>query len=561
MSKRLPILFLIALIALMVSGVQAQEEPRVLRMGYTEEPDMLVDYPSNTLIGWSMFRLHSQPQWGTDENQTIVPILIDELPSFDNGGIAITDDSKEVIRFTIADWAVWSDGEPIVADDFVLPYNIANDGVSQILGYRMLGGAAGTVEQGDTEKDVIITFDVPNPDWQYAAIVPLPAHILREGYEADLANGIGFEQNPWVRAPLVSNGPFVFAEWVTGSFIRFVRNENYWKDVWFDEVQINLYQDVSVLEQLMIAGDLDFTYYILPASRAAELVAQHDNLALATSFGGIRLELEYNVGPNGNPALDDLRVRQALSMAIDRQFMVDNIYAGVAEPAYSWYSGTPWYNEDTPILPYDPEGAIALLAEAGWSDDDGDGVVEAHGVEGVDDGTPLELHSTTYADIQHYQDSLLYVVDSLQQIGVSVDINNHPVSEMHGSFTSNSPLATGQYDLYLLAWVPGVSTVATFSPYFCTDFPSDENPNGLNGPQVCNPRVDELFNLLYTSLDNDERDAAADEIQVLMANDMMTNYLVNILSAQTYNKKLVFESARVSDFTPWLHIEDWHFEE
>jgi hypothetical protein len=46
-----------------------------------------------------------------------------------------------------------------------------------------------------------------------------------------------------------------------------------------------------------------------------------------------------------------------------------------------------------------------------------------------------------------------------------------------------------------------------------------------------------------------------------MAEDAMTNYLVNILSAQTYNKKLVFESARVSDFTPWLHIEDWHFEE
>jgi peptide/nickel transport system substrate-binding protein len=552
---------LIMLFVLLVGGVQAQDESRILRLGYTEEPDMLVDYPSNTLIGWSMFRLHSQPQWGTDQNQQLVPLLIDELPSYENGGITVTDDNKMVIKFHIADWAVWSDGEPIGADDFVLPYEIANDGVSQILAYRMLGGAAGTVEQGETEKDVVVTFDQPNPDWQYAAIVPLPAHIVRAQYEADLASGIGFEQSAWVRNPTVSNGPFVFAEWVTGSYLRFVKNPNYWKDVWFDEIDVNIYQDVSVLEQLIVSGDLDMTRYILPASRAADLVAQHDNLALKTSFGGIRLELEYNMGPTGSPALKDQRVRTAIGMSIDRDYMVNNIYAGVAEVANSWWAGTPWYNPDTPTLNYDPEGAQALLQEAGWFDEDGDGVVESHGVEGVDDGTPLELHASTYADIQHYQDSLLFIQDALSQVGISVDIDNRPVAEMHGSYTSNGALATGAYDMYLIAWVPGVATVATFDPYNCTDIPSEDNPSGLNGPQVCNEQADELWNVLFTSLDQDERDAAADQIQVLMANDVMTQYLVNILYATTYNERLVWENTDVSDFTPWLTIADWHFED
>ncbi|NOG48428.1 MAG: hypothetical protein HND48_02500 [Chloroflexi bacterium] len=107
--------------------------------------------------------------------------MIDEAPSYDNGGIVITDEGTQVIKFTIADWAVWSDGTPITAADFVLPYEIANDGVSQVLAFRMLGGLAGSVAQGETEKDVVVTFDAPNPDWQYAAIVPLPNHILREG--------------------------------------------------------------------------------------------------------------------------------------------------------------------------------------------------------------------------------------------------------------------------------------------------------------------------------------------------------------------------------------------
>lgn len=553
------LLLIIALLVSIGGAVYAQDAPNVLRLGLTEEPDLLVDYASNTLIGFSMFRLHSQPQWGTNENQEIVPILIDELPSYDNGGISITDANQMVIQFTIADWAVWSDGTPIVADDFVLPWEMANDGVSQVLAFRMLGGNAGTVAQGETEKDVVITLDAPIPDWQYAAIVPLPSHILREQYEADLAAGIGFELNPWNREPRVSNGPVVFEEWVTGSYIRFVKNPNYWRDVFFDEVILNFYQDVSVLEQLMVAGDLDYTRYILPAARAAELVDEQPQLELATSFGGVRLELEYNMSPNGSPALKDLRVREALGMAIDRQFMVDNIYAGVAEVANTWWSGTPWANPDARFLAHDPEAAIALLREAGWYDDDGDGVAEAHGVEGVDDGTPLVLTATTYSDIQHYQDSLLYIQDSLSDIGVSVEITLHSIAEIHGSFTNNGILATAAHDLNLIAWVPGVATVGTFGPYYCTDVASEANPFGLNGLSVCNERVDELWTLMNTSLDQAEREAAADEIQVLMAEDVQTQYLVNILYAITYSDRLEWTNTDTSDLTPWLYLADWRF--
>ncbi len=559
MSKWVRILLILSVLA--VFGIAQAQDANILRIGMTEEPDMLVDYTSNTLVGFGMFRLHSQPQWGTNENQEVVPLLIDELPSFDNGGITITDDSQMVIRFTIADWAVWSDGTPIVADDFVLPYQMANDGISQILAFRMLGGNAGTVEQGETDKDIVITLAAAIPDWQYAAIVPLPAHILRAQYEADLANGIGFEQNAWIRQPMVANGPFVFAEWVTGSYIRFVKNPNYWKPVYFDEVILNFYQDVSVLEQLMIAGELDYTRYILPASRAAELVASNDSLALRTSFGGVRLELEYNMSATGNAALKDLRVREALGMGIDRQFMVDNIYAGVAEVANTWWSGTPWANEEARSLAFDTEGALALLREAGWYDDNGDGVAEAHGVEGVDDDTPLVLTATTYSDIQHYQDSLLYIQDALADIGVSVEITLHSIAEIHGSFTNNGILATAAIDLNLIAWVPGVATVGTFGPYYCTDAASEANPFGLNGLGVCNERVDELWTLMNTSLDQAEREAAADEIQVLMADDVQTQYLINILYAVTYNTRLEWTNTDTSDLTPWLYLSDWHFTE
>ena len=76
-----------------------------------------------------------------------------------------------------------------------------------------------------------------NPDVVNSAMVPLPNHILREQYETALAAGQGFDTlTDWLRGPTVSNGPVVFEEWVSGNYIRYVRNENFWHDVWLDEL-------------------------------------------------------------------------------------------------------------------------------------------------------------------------------------------------------------------------------------------------------------------------------------------------------------------------------------
>src|SRR5690606_31476037 len=160
-----------------------------------------------------------------------------------------------------------------------------------------------------------------------AAITPLPSHMLREPYEAALAEGKGFDTLvDWLRAPTVSNGPFVFAEWVTGSYLRFVRNENFWHDVWFDEIVVNIYPDITVIKQGLGNGKADYTTSISNPLEAAELVAEYPNLAVRTTFGGVRQELYINVGPDTkeHPALRDARVRRALAMGINRQSVADD---------------------------------------------------------------------------------------------------------------------------------------------------------------------------------------------------------------------------------------------
>lgn len=558
-KRYLLIVVLVMAFMLVVGGVQAQSDPLVFRVAVTQEPGGLVDYFSDLGISWNMMRVYSQPQWGVAADGTVVPTLLDELPSVENGGLSQTDDGKTVIKFTIADWAVWSDGTPITAKDFILVFDVATDGVSNVLSFRFVNSAVlDSITQGETEKDVVITYAGLQPDWTSASIVPLPDHILRAPYEAALAENKGMDTLvDYLRAPSVGNGPYVFGEWVSGSYIRFDRNPNYWKTPYFDQVVVSFYPDNNVIQQLLINNETDLTFAV-PFLQAVELVNNNPSLQLQTSFSGGRMEMRYNMGPNGHPALKDVRVRQAMAMGIDRQYIVDNLYDGQTKVPRSFWDDTPWFFNDTPITEFDVEGAIALLAEAGWSDDDGDGVVEAHGVADVEDGTPLSLTGATYAGggFSEYQDVLLTIQDMLTQIGVQIEtINQYEVNVMHSTLTSGSPYATGADDLYVQGWGVGVESIDQLQLYSCDAIPTEENPSGWNGVHICNPEMDTLWKVLGTSLDPEERQDAANQIQTIMADEMLTLYVVNLNDAFILNGNIEGFAWGLGG-TPWLSLAD-----
>jgi len=98
----------------------------------------------------------------------------------------------------------------------------------------------------------------------------------------------------------------------------------------------------------VLAGEIDMTNFVLPTSRSVALAEENDFLDVSLYFASLRLELKLNLGPNGHPALKDVRVRRAIAMGIDRQFMVDEIYDGATEITNSLWGNTIWYNEDIP---------------------------------------------------------------------------------------------------------------------------------------------------------------------------------------------------------------------
>lgn len=551
------------ILAFAIGSIGAQDEPRVLRIASTAEPPVLVDYLSISGLAWAANRIYALASWGMDESGSLIPLLVDEVPSLENGGIEHTAEGKTITRFRIADWAVWSDGTPITAADFVLVFDIMTDELTNRHQARFVSGlGVDSLTQGETEKDVVITFSGFNPAVIDAAITPLPNHVLRDLYEEALASGQGFDTlTDWVRAPSVANGPFVFAEWVSGSLLRFQKNENFWREVWFDELVINFYPDANVVRQIMANGEADFTTSISDPLQAAELVADNPQLELQTSFAGTRQELYMNVGPSGNPALKDVRVREAIAMAINRESIANDLFEGYTKVPRSYWDDTPYFNPNLEFTAFDPAAAAALMREAGWYDDDGDGIIEAHGVEGVEDGMPLTLRALSFSDAWGgpYSASMLVIQSDLNAFGIEVDVQLLPFATVSGTYDEGGLTRTGQYDLLVTAWGVGTDSVAQVNHWACNEIPGPDVPGGTNEMFYCNEEVDQLWEVLKSSLDENEVTEAVYRIQEILQEEMPTIFIVNLPSVAVMSANLENVERAPGTTQLYYNLDEWKF--
>jgi len=195
-------------------------ERPVLTMIFTQEFDTLNPYYTNMWFSQITQSFWNCWAWTFDEATAPVPILVSEMPSIDNGGIT---EGGRVLTFKLRDDLVWSDGTPLTADDFVFTYemviNPANT-VAQVSPYDLVK----SIEAPDPQT-VVVTFEEP-----YAAWIGtfwrglLPKHILQPVFDADGT----IDNAGWNRNPTVGCGPFNFSEWESGSFARFVANDNFW---------------------------------------------------------------------------------------------------------------------------------------------------------------------------------------------------------------------------------------------------------------------------------------------------------------------------------------------
>ncbi|MBN1315213.1 MAG: hypothetical protein JXA42_07090, partial [Anaerolineales bacterium] len=298
----------------------------------------------------------------------------------------------------------------------------------------------------------------------------------------------------------MSAGMFRFKEWVQGEKIVLERNPNYnWGPEfshggppYVENIEFLYIPEYATIIAGVEAGEIDFAR--INEVKDVQRIRDTGNYdILETVYNGAGPYLAMNVSM---PPFDDIRVRKAFNMAADREALIQLVALGEAVPQYGPLSaGVIGYNPNADVLgaelySFDLEAAKALMAEAGWVDNDGDGIVEK-------DGQPLELTMGIMAGRADMQKTGEILQEQLRALGVDVEIE---IQEM-GIVIENT--IGGNFELSVFAY-----DMAEFDFSFIL-FMSQ----AANLPNHNDPKLDELLIKSRTTVDPAERQEIVNETQ------------------------------------------------
>jgi len=512
-------------------------ERKLVRFIFTQEFDTLNPHYTNMWFSSITWQIWNVGAWDFDEENNPLPMMVNEIPSMDNGGIS---PDGTVITLTLRDDIVWSDGQAITSEDFAFTYEMVvhpNNVVATTYPYDVIE----SLETPDA-RTVVMTFSEPFAPWVssfWRSI--LPAHVLRPVFEAEGT----IDTASWNWAPTVSAGPFTFAEWESGSFARFVANDNYWLGrPKIDEVFIRFVPDDASQVAALLAGDGDLGTFISYADIGALEDAGLEIYSVPSGYN--ELMFFYLDSDNAHPALLDVRVRQAIALAFDRFAINEDLLLGLTEPAVSYWDNTPYVDPDLTPWPYDPDRARQLLDEAGWIDTNGDGVRDKDGVELV-----LAYGSTTR---QIRQDTQAVAQQQLADVGIKVELYNYDPDIYFSGYGEGGPAATGQLDLFQYSTTTQYPDPDT-PDYLCSEIPSDESPAGVNWAALCDEELDRLFRLQPTQVDFEARQQTFWEMSRIMYEQVYILGVWRDPDIWAVNERVL--NVKLSGATPFFNILEW----
>ncbi len=524
----------------------AERKPAVVRLGMNQELEFLnVMYTQ----GGNSLQASKTAQRGLlflDEQGNWIGELATEVPSVANG--LVSPDGTQ-ITYRLREGVTFHDGTPATSSDVKATWDaIMNPDNTPItrLGYEKIASI-------DTPDDltVVVNFAEPFASWKILFDFILPEEVIE-------ANSPGLDESIAMRKP-IGFGPFRILEWKPGEFVEYEAFDDYWQGrPAIDKFFIVFYPSTEALLAALEVGEVDIAWGLRAANVPTLLDLQSQgliSLVNAPPAGGERYVMN---GDNTQaPVFSDQNVRVALQHAVDKQLLVDNILHGQAEVnvGTEWH-GTPWQNRDLVSYDYDPDAARNLLETNGWRDEDGDGIREAYGVEGLEDGTRLSFtHRTTSGVLQREQVQLL-VQQMFKEIGAEMVIENRRTAELFGTWDQNGTWSHGDYEMG--GWSHGlrVPDPEISNRFLCAEIASEANPGGSQWHRYCNPEVDSLLLAAQTEFDDAERTRLIMEAQRIMHEDAYALYL--FATGRHYGVSTRIENFELRPFTLWYgNIHEW----
>ena len=433
---------------------------------------------------------------------------IDENFEITDTGIATlnVDPENKKATIKIKDGMKWSDGQPIVADDVIYPYEVIgnkdytgvrySDESAKIVGMEEYkAGKASTISgiKKVDDKTVEISFKEigqgiftgGNGLLTYA----MPKHYLKDIPIKDL------EKSEKVRTKLVVAGPYTISSIVPGESIELKANPNYFRGKPKTEKVTIQVVNSQTITAAMKSGKYDIVFSI--PTELYKIYKDFDNIEtlgrqeLYYSYLGFKMgkydkaKGENVVNPNAKMA--DLKLRQALAYGLDINQMVKAFYDGLREKATS--SVPPvfgkYYPKDLAGFPYDPEKAKKLLDEAGYKDVNGDGYREDK------NGKPFEIKIAAMSGGDIAEPLVQFYIQQWKEIGIKGVLATGRLIEFN-SFYDKVEADDPEIDVYFAAWGVGTNlspfeTAGRKSMFNYTRFASDENDKLM--AEVASPKT------------------------------------------------------------------------
>jgi peptide/nickel transport system substrate-binding protein len=300
----------------------------------------------------------------------------------------------------------------------------------------------------------------------------------------------------------VCTGPFVFDSYEPEASLSVVRNDNYWDgSVKLESATIQYNEDSATRALLLESGDVDIAKG-LPFTEVSTIDADAD-LDVVTKE---TMRLYFMFVNTEKPPLDDIRVRQAINYAIDRDEIVDVALEGFGGvPAVGMFPSIfPWTNDNLTGYPYDTDKALSMLAAAGISDIDNDGILEYNGED-------FELNIKTYTSRAEMEPSSNVIAIQLEEIGINVEV------ELLSATVIKEAMTSGDYDLAFYAY--GVAPSGDPDYYLTAHFDSTAGSIENSWIRYSNDTVNNLLADARVCMDPDERKDLYDQVQAIIVEE------------------------------------------
>lgn len=491
----------LAAILIMPAAVPvAAADPVTLRVGVTQDLDSLNPYSTLLVVGYETFQLtyNLLVDFGPD---------LEPVPGFADSWERAADGKSWT--FHIRDGMQWSDGTPATAADACFSWQlgidaVANGGAGSLgAGYLDPGldNAKVTKVECPDDSTMIAYTDDPSDRVLQTYMPIIPQHIWGdETYET--IGDASFE------APLVGTGPYTAAEWQTGQFVRFVRNEHYWgTQAYPDEIVIQFYKSADPMIQALKSGEIDYArggnsdqFDDLKSDPNIQTVAGAANgwTQLAFNTYGTGTGKTIKGGGPSTTALLDPAFRRALVMAVDHDKLVDSVLGGYGDPGSTIIPpvNTKWHVEPANPLPYDPTAAIAALEAAGYPTD-------ADGNRLDKDGKKINLRIVMPNSSDDYPKAAQFIAEWYKALGVKTTTQVLDSATLGDLIlppeASKKKNYTADYDIELWGWSWGLDPGEPLGVFTCKAIGSSSDS------QYCNPEFDKLEKAQFRAATDEER--------------------------------------------------------